>query len=107
MLTNPLLLCPQGEDEPPQEPDTDLGHADVPPAHPPPHPPLNHHAGQGAGHERHLLHLPGPLERVRETAVHAVQDVKHRLHLDGGEPTAEQRTGGWVWGGGDGWNGCG
>ena len=41
----------------------------------------------------------GPLDKMRESAVHAVEGVKMRLHLAGaaeghGQPTAEERTGG-------------
>ncbi|KAI7842082.1 hypothetical protein COHA_004277 [Chlorella ohadii] len=95
------------EDSPsPREPDSDLGHADVPPAHRPPHGhalPDASRGGEEEGHpwpdpnqgHGHGLHLPAPLERMKESAVHAVEGVKLRLHLSGGGGggTAEERTG--------------
>lgn len=81
----------------------------MPPAHAPPHGhalPDPSQRGEGEeghpwpqqGHE-HGLHLPAPLERMKESAVHAVEGVKLRLHLSGaggggGTGTAEERTGG-------------
>lgn len=40
---------------------------------------------------------PGPLEKMRESAAHAVEGVKLRLHLGSAGATAEQRTGGSGW----------
>lgn len=57
---------------------------------------------QQQGHS-HGLHLPAPLERMKESAVHAVEGVKLRLHLGSGMGSAEERTGGrLIWGPGDG-----
>ncbi|PRW45637.1 hypothetical protein C2E21_6004 [Chlorella sorokiniana] len=95
---------------PPRDPDTDLGHADVPPAHRPPHghalPDPAQRAEGEEGHPwpqqaqgGHGLHLPAPLERMKESAVHAVEGVALRLHLSGaggggaGTAAAEERTG--------------
>ena len=98
---------PSAQDSPPpREPDSDLGHADVPPAHRAPHghalPDPSQRGEEGhpwpdpnQGHS-HGLHLPAPLERMKESAVHAAEGVKLRLHLSGGGGgggTAEERTG--------------
>lgn len=37
---------------------------------------------------------PGPLDKMRESAAHAVEGVKLRLHLGARGASAEQRTGG-------------
>ena len=72
---------------PPTEADHDLGHTEW----------IDSHHKGGAG----------PLERMKESAVHAVEGVKMRLHLSGSggggthQPSAEERTGegGVCWGG--------
>ncbi|KAL4439504.1 hypothetical protein ABPG77_008833 [Micractinium sp. CCAP 211/92] len=74
-------------DQPAQEPDRDLGHAEWPPSHVHGH---AHSASAGAQNPAHA----GALERMREAAHGAVEGVKMRLHLGvTGGPTAEQRTG--------------
>lgn len=68
----PLPAVHQAESSPPPPGEPDLGQADWAKA------------------------PAGALEKMRESAAHAVEGVKMRLHLGshGGEPTAEERTGG-------------
>jgi hypothetical protein len=56
-------------EQPPREADRDLGHAD-------------------------WSSRPGALERVKESAAHAMEGVKMHLHLGTHQPSAEERTGG-------------